>query len=262
MTHFNCRLGDVNMFGINIDNLTLEEACKIIIEKAKNKNKYEYVVTPNVDHIIKLQKDKEFFEVYENAALVLPDGMPLIWASKILGQPLKERVTGSDVFPLVCEMAENEGLSVYFLGGLEGVADKAKVNLLKKHPNLKIVGVYSPPFGFENDMNENKKIISLINNAKPDILFVGVGAPKQEKWIYHNLSDLKVPISLGIGASFDFIAGTINRAPKWMQKNGIEWLWRFGQEPKRLFRRYFIEDIAFINIVIKERKVKNKNKNN
>lgn len=240
------------MFGINIDNVSLQEACRLIIKKAKEKDKYDYVVTPNVDHIIKLRKDKEFAEVYKKATIVLADGMPLVWASKLLGSPLNERVTGSDVFPLVCEMAAKEGITVYFLGGLDGVADKAKENLIKKYPSLKVVGTYSPPFGFENDIIENTKIINQINKVKPDILFVGVGAPKQEKWMYNNLEQLRVPISLGIGASFDFVAGTINRAPKWMQKNGIEWLWRFGQEPKRLFKRYFIEDMAFIAIVYKE----------
>lgn len=240
------------MFSIDIDNLTLKEACEVVIQYAKDKNSFKYVVTPNVDHIIKLQKDLEFKKVYKKASLVLADGKPLVWASRLLKKPLKEKVSGSDLFPIVCKRASEENLKLFFLGGKEGVAAKAAKNLKKKHNNLNVVGVYSPPFGFENSKVENKKIVRIINERKPDILFVGLGAPKQEKWIYQNLYNIKVPVSLGIGASFDFEAGTIKRAPQWLQNIGFEWLWRFFQEPKRLFKRYFIEDTKFFHLLLLE----------
>lgn len=242
----------INIFGIRIDNLTLEEACNQILKFVENREVHKYVVTPNVDHIVKIHKDKEFLHIYKNASLVLADGMPLVWASRILKKPLKEKVSGSDLFPVLCEKATRKKMRLFFLGGQEGVAQKAAEVLKNKYPKIKIVGVYSPPFGFEKDETENRKIINMINHAKPDILFVGLGAPKQEKWIYRHLKELNVPVSLGIGASFDFVAGTKKRAPVWMQKAGLEWFWRFCLEPRRLFKRYFIDDVKFIYLFLRE----------
>lgn len=241
------------MFSIGIDNVNLIEAGTKVIEMAKNKDTQSFVVTPNVDHIMKLRNDKEFKIIYERATLILADGQPLLWAAKFLKKPLKEKVSGSDLFPLVCEMAAKEGLKVFLLGAQEGVALTAATRLTKKYTGLNVVGVYSPPFGFEKIKEENEKIITLLREAQPDILFVGLGAPKQEKWIYRHINAIKVPVSLGIGASFDFEAGTIKRAPHWMQKNGLEWFWRFCQEPKRLFKRYFIEDSKFFLLLLLEK---------
>ncbi|MED4841406.1 WecB/TagA/CpsF family glycosyltransferase [Weizmannia sp. CD-2023] len=240
------------MFNISIDNLTLDEACNQILLFAEKREIKRYVVTPNVDHLVKLRKDKEFQRIYENASLVLADGMPLIWASKLLKQPLKEKVSGSDLFPLICEKASHKNMKLFFLGGEEGVAHKAALVLKKKYPNINIVGIYSPPFGFEKSESENRKIINMINKAEPDLLFVGLGAPKQEKWIYKYMGDFNVPVSLAIGASFDFVAGTKKRAPKWMQKSGLEWLWRFCLEPKRLAKRYFVDGFQFFNLFLYE----------
>lgn len=245
------------MFNIYIDNVNMSEAIEKIDELASNKEDYSYVVTPNVDHIVKVQTDYEFHRIYEDADLILADGVPVIWASKFLKKTLKEKVSGSDLFPLLCEHASKKGYKVFFLGGLEGVAEKAKEELQRKYINLNVVGTYCPPFGFEKNEEENNKIIKILNDVKPDILFVGVGAPKQEKWIYNNRDQYKVPVSLGIGASFDFIAKTTKRAPVWMQKVGLEWFYRFLQEPKRMFKRYFIDDSKFIILLIKEmRKIK------
>ncbi|WP_236058665.1 WecB/TagA/CpsF family glycosyltransferase [Planococcus glaciei] len=224
---------------------------------SRDKSNYQYVVTPNVDHIMKLQTDRKFLKIYESASLVLADGQPIIWAARYLNKPLKEKVSGSDLFPLVCGMAAREKLKVFFLGGQEGVAEEAARRLKAKYTELNVAGIYSPPFGFEKNVEENEKIIKLIVDAQPDILFVGLGAPKQEKWIYENLEKIRVPVSLGIGASFDFEAGIIQRAPAWMQKSGLEWFWRFSQEPKRLFRRYFVDDSKFLILLMKEKRKKN-----
>ncbi len=241
----------INIFNIRITNITLEQTCLSICDAVGNNIK-GYVVTPNVDHIVKLQKDNEFKEIYDNADLILADGMPLIWASKLLKKPLIEKVSGSDLFPELCKLAAEKGQSVYFLGALPGVAEKAKQVLQEKYSNLSVVGTHSPSMGFEKDDIENGNIIKMINIVKPDILFVGVGAPKQEKWIYNNLSKLDIKVALGIGASFDFIAGSVKRAPRWMQKIGLEWFFRVLQEPKRMFKRYFIEDSKFFIILLKE----------
>ncbi len=241
----------IEIMNVLIDNVNMNEAIEKIDSFVKS-FKYNMVVTPNVDHIVKLQKDEEFKRVYDNSDLVLVDGQILVWSSKLLRKGLKEKVSGSDLLPNLCEHSVDKGYKVFFLGGMPGVADKAAKVLKEKQPNLKIVGTYSPPFGFENDEKENDKINNMLLKLKPDILFVGLGAPKQEKWIFNNKDKYKVPVSLGIGASFDFVAGTIKRAPKWMQQCGLEWFFRFLKEPKRLFRRYFIDDSVFILMFINE----------
>lgn len=241
----------IPFFNTFVDNVTLKEAIQEVDRFVKKTDHHAYVVTPNVDHIVKLQKDEEFLDLYNKADLILTDGVPLMWAAKLFGTPLKEKVSGSDLFPDLCKHAAEQKQTMFFLGGLEGVAEKAKAELEQRYPNLQVVGTYSPPFGFEKDEVENQKIIDMINSLNVDILCVGVGAPKQEKWIYHNREKLNVKVSLGIGASFDFIAGTVQRAPLWMQKVGLEWFYRTIKEPKRMFKRYFIDDMVFFPLMMK-----------
>lgn len=240
------------MFGISVDMVTLEEATMRVLAMAKRREK-SVVVTPNVDHIITLQHDSEFLGVYKSAGLVVADGMPLVWLSRILpGKPLPERVTGADLLETVCQKAAEEGVSVALLGGNPGVAAQAATCLQKRYPGLLIKGVYSPPFGFENDKEECARIVKLVNEWKPDILFVGVGAPKQEKWSARYLEELDCGPILCVGASFDFAAGIVRRAPVWMQKLGLEWFWRMLHEPRRLVKRYLGRDLMFISLAVKE----------
>ncbi|MGU9283463.1 WecB/TagA/CpsF family glycosyltransferase [Clostridium perfringens] len=240
----------MNFLNTEIDNLTMNEAIdkaeKLILNK-----KPSYVITPNVDHIVKLESDKEFQNVYKNADLILTDGMPLIWISKMKGNPIKEKISGSDFFPKLCERAAEKGYSLFLLGAAEGVAAKAAENLKEKYKGLNIVGTYSPSYGFEKKDNEIEKIMKMINEVNPDILAVGLGAPKQEKFIYKYREELNVPISLAIGASIDFEAGNISRAPKWMQNYGLEWFYRLCKEPKRMFKRYIVDDLKIIKIIFK-----------
>lgn len=243
----------IKFLNTEVDNLTMEESINEI-EKLVNKKNPSYVVTPNVDHIVKLEHDEEFKKVYKEADLILTDGMPLIWISKLKKTPIKEKVSGSDLFPKVCEMAAKKGYKVFLLGASEGIAAKAAENLKNKYEGLNIVGTYSPSYGFEKNNEEIEKIIEMINQAKPDILAVGLGAPKQEKFLYKYRKNLNVPISLAIGASIDFEAGVVNRAPKWMQNYGFEWFYRLAKEPKRMFKRYLIDDIRILKIVIKHMK--------
>ncbi|WP_449555475.1 WecB/TagA/CpsF family glycosyltransferase [Lactococcus lactis] len=226
------------------------------IDKLIQIKKNSYVVTPNVDHIVQLEKDSELQKVYKNADLILADGKPLIWISNYYKTPIKEKVSGSDLFPLLCEMAGKKGYKMFFLGAAEGVAARAATNLKKRYSNLEVAGVYSPPFGFEENEEEVEKILQMIIKSNVDILIVGLGAPKQEKFIFKYHDRLKVPISLGLGASLDFEAGNIKRAPKWMQKSGLEWLFRITQDPRRMFKRYIIDDIKIIRLVRKY-KIKN-----
>lgn len=235
---------------IEIDNLTMAESIEKIDELITNR-KPSYVVTPNVDHIVKLEEDEMFKEVYKNADLILTDGMPLIWISKLMATPIKEKVSGSDLFPKVCKLAAEKGYKMFILGAAEGVAAKAAENLMRKFNGLNIVGTYSPSYGFEEKEDEIKKIINIVNEARPDIIAIGLGAPKQEKFIYKFKDKLNVPVSLAIGASIDFEAGNINRAPVFMQRCGLEWFYRLCKEPKRMFKRYLVDDLKIFSIALK-----------
>lgn len=236
-----------------VDNLNMQEAIDKIDFMIRNGNN-QYIVTPNVDHIVKIEKDHEFKKIYEEANLILTDGMPLIWISKIVGTPIKEKVSGSDLFPKICELASKNAYKVFLLGAAEGVAEIAAQNLKRKFENLNIVGTYSPPLGFEQDDKEVEKIINIININNVDVLFIGLGAPKQEKFIYKYKDRLNIKLSLAVGASIDFEAGVQRRAPKWMQNNGLEWSYRLYKEPKRMYKRYIIDDFKIIKIVFSHRK--------
>lgn len=246
-------MSKMKFMNTEIDNFTMEETLDAVDNIIKQ-NKCAYVVTPNVDHIVQLEKDKELQAVYKNASLVLTDGKPLIWISKLYRTPIKEKISGSDLFPLVCKMARDKKYKMFFLGAAEGVADKAAENLKKRFPGLNVVGTYSPKYGFEKDKKMLQEIIEMIKEKKPDILIVGLGCPKQEKFMYNYCKELQVPISFGLGASFDFEAGNIKRAPKWMSSHGLEWLYRIFQDPKRLAKRYLVDDIAIVKLIFKYRR--------
>ncbi len=240
----------VKIANTEIDNLTFQQAIDRIIELSKYKCAH-FVVTPNADHIVRLQNSTDFIEVYQKAALIVADGMPLIWAAKWLKTPLRERVTGADLLPALCEAAAKRGLSIFLLGAPEGVGVQAAQNLQQRYAGLKVAGVYSPPFGFERDPRQNELIIKLLNDSKADIVFVGLGSPKQEVWMAQEQKRLNVGVMLGIGAAIAFAAGTEKRAPLWMQKTGLEWLYRLSQDPKRLAKRYW-DDFAFFKIIYRQ----------
>ena len=243
----------IKFMNTEIDNLTMKETL-IAIDKLIKKNQNACVVTPNVDHIIQLEQGGELVEVYKNADLILTDGKPLIWISKLYGTPIKEKISGSDLFPRLCSLSAKKGYKMFFLGAAEGVAEKAAKNLTKRFNGLHVVGTYSPPLGFEKNDDEVQKIIKIIKEADPHILIVALGCPKQELFILHHREELGVPVSLGLGASLDFEAGNIKRAPKWMADHGLEWLFRITQDPGRLIKRYWNDAISIVPIIRKYRK--------
>ncbi len=236
-----------------IDNLNINEVL-IKIDEMVNDGLPHYIVTPNVDHIVKLENDTEFKKVYEHADLILADGMTLIWISKLYGKPIKEKISGSDLVPEVCRIAAERGYSIFILGGKARIAEKAKTNLENTYTGIRIVGTYSPKFGFEQDYEELNKINHLIRITKPNILLACLGCPRQEKFIYENCDKYQANVSICAGATVDFLAGNIKRAPKWMSDAGFEWFYRFLQEPKRLFKRYFVDDIKIVKVAFKYRK--------
>lgn len=243
----------INIFGIEIDQYSFNEVVDRIIHHALSNNPPAYVVTPNAQHILTLQEDAHFREIYREAFLVVPDGVSLLWAARFLGTPLMGRVNGTDLFEQLCAVAAQKRLRIFLLGGRPGAAEQAKETLQKRHPTLEIVGTYCPLYGFETQPKELALIDAKIEEAAPHILFVGLGAPKQEKWIYANHQRLGVPISVGIGVSFELVADMVRRAPVWMQKAGLEWLFRLLIEPQRLWRRYIVGNPQFVWLLLKQR---------
>ncbi len=232
---------------IAFDPLTMEEALFQVLALAQEGGAH-YVVTPNVDHVVRAEKDADFVRICHNAALVVADGMPLVWASRFFCRSLPMRVAGSDLAPLVCKEGAKLGLRVFLLGGLPGEAEKAAANIRAMCPEFRLAGAYSPPFGFEHDQAECQKIIALLNDAQAHIILVGVGSPKQEKWIYQWRGEIEYGVLIGVGASIGFMAGTLRRAPRVLQRLGLEWAFRLCQEPRRLVGRY-LRDLQFLTIL-------------
>ena len=234
-------------------NVTSGQLLEHIMEDAQAGRK-AMAVFLNVDVVMKIEKDPYLKEIVHEAEYVLADGMPLIWFSALLGTPLKEKISGCDFVPLLCERAAREGKKIFLLGGAEGIAQRAAERLTERFPRLRVVGTYAPPFGFEKDQEELEKINGMLLKARPDILIVCLGCPKQEKFIYENRMRYDVPISVCAGATVDFLAGNVKRCPVWMSRCGLEWFYRFLQEPRRLFRRYFIDDMQILRLLFKYRK--------
>lgn len=226
----------IAILGVPFDNLTTAEAVELIGRMVVSRRPH-YLVTANVDFLVQAQEDVELRRILFDAHVVLCDGTPLVWASRWLGNPLPERVAGSDLVPLLLRVAEEKQFRVFLLGATPDSAAQAVANLKIKHPRLPMAGYYSPPFNKLLEMDHDE-ITRRITEAKPDLLFVSFGCPKQEKWISMHYRALGVPVSVGVGATIDFLAGQVRRAPKWMQRTGTEWIFRLLQEPRRLFARY------------------------
>ena len=235
-----------------IDNVTLDEAIEHIEECIRHR-KIGQVITPNVDQIVRMETDSYFKEICDNAELLLTDGHPLLWIAKWYKTPIKEKICGSDLVPKLCEVAAKKGYSVFFLGAAPGVAQKAAEKLKEQHHDLKVTGVYSPPIGFEKDRDELNKINQMLYDSHADMLFVGMGVPKQDIFIYENMQKYQIPMSFSIGGTIDFIAGEQKRAPKWVNKIGMEWFYRLCQSPKRMFKRYIIDDSKILKLAWKYR---------
>lgn len=238
----------VELLGTNIDNLSMNEAIDCVVESIDTET-FSFAVTPNVDHLMKLRTNERMQAAYRKANLVLADGVPLLWASAILGTPLKERVNGTDLFERLCEAAAVRGYGVYLLGGNPGAAAAAARVLSIRNPGLRVAGSFCPEFGFESDPSICEEICKHIKLSKARILFVGLGAPKQEEWIEKYARATGVHFAVGIGISFSLVSGEVRRAPRVLQRAGFEWFWRLCVEPQRLWRRYLFEDMPFILIV-------------
>jgi len=238
------RLETVRVLRIMFHNVTLPEVFTTIDQRITER-KCGYIVTANVDHVCRYYTSPVFRKAYRHSCLVIPDGVPVMWASKLLGTPLREKISGSDLVVWLPTYLADRGHSLFLLGAAEGVADKAAQILRQRHPGLRIAGTYSPPMGFEKDPSATAETVSRVREAKPDVCLVALGSPKQEIWMYQYHQACGVPVMIGIGAGLDFVAGVAKRAPRWIQTAGFEWLWRMSREPRRLWRRYLIDDTLF-----------------
>jgi N-acetylglucosaminyldiphosphoundecaprenol N-acetyl-beta-D-mannosaminyltransferase len=243
-----------HLFGIGIDAIDMPQAVEQILAWTRDGNpECRYVVTPNVDHAVLLREHELLQRAYGEADLILADGHPIVWASRLLGKPVPERVPGSDLVPnLFSAVADGETLTVFLLGAAEGVARRAAANMKDRWPNVVTVGTCSPPPGFERDPRECDSILKQIADVHPDVLIVGLGAPKQECWIHEHHQQIRASVALCVGATIDFLAGEKRRAPRWVQRAGLEWAHRMLSEPKRLLRRYARDAWVFPQLVMQQ----------
>jgi N-acetylglucosaminyldiphosphoundecaprenol N-acetyl-beta-D-mannosaminyltransferase len=232
----------VPLFGMSINALNMRESVDTLLAwcTAPRGAACRYVVTPNVDHAVMYQENESLRAAYADASLILADGLPVVLASRLLGRALPERVAGSDLA---------QPLRVFLLGAAPGVAERAAGNIVARWSNVEIVGVLSPPLGFERSKEENDRILEAVATAQPDLLILGLGAPKQELWMHAHAERLQAKVALCIGATIDFLAGEKRRAPRWMRRIGLEWFHRLASEPGRLAKRYLRDAWIFPQLV-------------
>lgn len=239
----------VVLLGQRLESVTLEEAADQVVGLAGLGG---VIVTMNVDHAVLLQHEAGLREAYAIAAHRYADGMPVVWLSRLVGRPLPERVSGADLVPAVLARAEAHDLSVHLVGGRPEAALAAREAVLARHPRLRWTGEQTPDFGFEHDPVADAAVVAAVAAARPDLVLVCLGAPKQEEWAVRHRAALPGSVLLCVGASVEFLAGTTPRAPRWVQRAGLEWMFRLLREPRRLWRRYLVQDLAFVRLAALE----------
>lgn len=237
----------IDMMGCRIDNLSMEETIQTIDGFIRSGRPHQHVVV-NVDKLVKASRDTELRRIINECALVNVDGMPVVWASRLLSKPLKERVAGVDLFEELMRRSSTKGWRVFLLGAQEEVVAGVKTVYERKYPGLTIAGYRNGYWKPE----EEAGVVEQIKAAKADLLFVAISSPKKEQFLGKYQAEMKIPFAMGVGGTFDVAVGKVKRAPLWMQKSGLEWFYRFLQEPRRMFKRYFIDDAAFFGLLVKE----------
>jgi N-acetylglucosaminyldiphosphoundecaprenol N-acetyl-beta-D-mannosaminyltransferase len=238
----------VNILGVGVSAITMEMTLHTL-EGWISRQESQYVCVSGVHGVMESWRDADLRRIHNAAGLVTPDGMPLVWLSRLMGFSQVERVYGPDLMLAMCERSARRGHSQFFYGGAPGVAEKLASRLQSRFPGLQVAGAYSPPFRALSP-EEDDAVVELINGAAPDIVWIGISTPKQECWMAEHRARLKAPILIGVGAAFDFHAGLMRQAPRWMQKSGLEWSFRLALEPRRLWRRYLINNPWFLWLVL------------
>jgi N-acetylglucosaminyldiphosphoundecaprenol N-acetyl-beta-D-mannosaminyltransferase len=239
-----------DVLGVKIAATNLEQACDAIVQWIKTGQR-TYVCVAPVATIVDCQRNEEYKNIINNAGMTTPDGMPLVWLGRRKGCPAIRRTYGPDLMQAFLSLSENREYRHYFYGGSLETNRKLIERLKEQYPQLKIVGSYAPPFREACEM-ERGEILEQIDQSQPDVLWVGLGSPKQDYWLARHRGRLKVPVMVGVGAAFDFLAGTKPQAPRWMQRSGLEWIFRLCCEPRRLWRRYLIGNSVFLYLLLKE----------
>ena len=234
----------LDVLGCSIDNLTMEETLAVVEGFIASGRPHQHVVV-NVDKIVKARDDAQLREIINGCDLINADGMPVVWASRMLGRPLKERVAGIDLFEALMVRAAERGWRVFLLGAREEVVAKVRSIYEARHPGLVIAGHRN---GYWQP-DEEEAVAEQVRAARADLLFVAISSPMKERFLGRWQAHMRVPFAMGVGGSFDVAAGLVKRAPRWMQRTGLEWFYRFLQEPRRMFRRYFIDDMAFFGML-------------
>lgn len=234
----------VNVLGVGISVLNLRSALDAIAAAVRERRK-GYICVTGVHGVMEAQDDPRFREILNGAFLCTPDGMPMVWAGKLAGHAEMRRVYGPDLMLDLCAWSETSGAKHFFYGGADGVADLLARKLREKFPRLQVVGTYTPPFRALND-GEVRSLQAQVAAVQPDIFWVGLSTPKQEKFMAEFLPKLECTLMLGVGAAFDFHSGRVSQAPRWMQRSGLEWFYRLCSEPRRLWRRYFRNNPLFL----------------
>lgn len=237
-------LATVEVHGVPMHALTEDQANAYVLDEIEA-GRGGWVVTANLDHLRRLVRVPAYAELCAGANLMVPDGMPLIWASRITGTPLPERVAGSSMVVTLSAAAGARRRSVFLLGAQDGVAEAAAAVLERRCPGLTIAGVYSPPYGFAHEGEQMRTIERLLDQARPDIVYVALGSPKQERLIHQLRHRLPGAWWMGVGISFNYLTGDVKLAPRWMRSIGMEWIYRLCQEPRRLFKRYIVHGVPF-----------------
>lgn len=226
----------INILGVGVSVVNLDSAIKTI-EHWIDAGAQKYVCVTDAHCVLEARRDERLSNVYRNAGMAMADGMPLVWLSRLLGETRTERIRGTDLMRKVAEVSSLRGYRQFYFGGAEGIAAKLKQTMVAAYPGLDVAGTLCPPFR-ELTREEDQSVVDAINAASPDILWVGLGAPKQELWMSNHLGRINAPVMIGVGAAFDFLTGAKPQAPRWMQQRGLEWLFRACSEPGRLGRRY------------------------
>ena len=235
------------MMGCQMDNLTMEETLQRVEGFIDSGRPHQHVVV-NVDKLVKASRDAELRRIINECALINVDGMPVVWASRLLGKPIKERVAGVDLFEALMQRAAQKGWRVFLLGAREEVVSGVKRTYEHKYRGLTVAGYRNGYWKPE----EEAAVVQQIADARADLLFVAISSPKKEHFLGQYQELMKIPFAMGVGGTFDVAVGRVKRAPVWMQKSGLEWFYRFLQEPRRMFKRYFIDDMAFVWLFLKE----------
>ncbi|ARO86547.1 glycosyltransferase [Nitrosospira lacus] len=237
----------IEMMGCQIDNLSMEETLHTIEKFIQSGRPHQHVVV-NVDKLVKASRDVELRRIINECPLINVDGMPVVWASRLLGKPLKERVAGVDLFESLMKRSAEKGWRVYLLGAREEVVLGVKQVYMRKYSGLTVAGYRNGYWKPE----EEAEVVEQIKAAQADLLFVAISSPMKEHFLGRYQAEMKIPFAMGVGGTFDVAVGKVKRAPVWMQGAGLEWFYRFLQEPRRMFKRYFVDDMFFFWLLLKE----------